>query len=157
MVSRYEEPQGPSVAVSPYEDRGAGWRIFAGIMLMLAGIFNFIDGIVTIANPTYIYYWSSTSGSATAASHHLVFGGINSWGWAILIVGIVEFVAAPAIFAGFAWGAVIGIFVAFCSSIAQLLWIGVFPWWSITVIIVDVLVIYGLATHGFNAAEGNLE
>ncbi len=136
-----------------YEDRGIGWRIFAGIMLMLVGFFNFIDGIVAIVNPKYLYFYSTPNGDGTATVHHLVFGSVNAWGWAILILGIIQVLAAFAIFGGFGWAAIVGITVAVCNSIAQILWIGVYPWWSILAILIDILVIYGLAVYGFSPAS----
>ncbi len=127
------------------ERTGSGWRVFAGIMIGLVGIFNFIDGIVTVANPHYFTIYS------TGYTHHLVFGSLNAWGWAILILGVIQFLAALAIFAGQGWGAVVGIIVAAFSAIGQLLYLGVDPWWSILVIAIDVLIIYGLASYGFPA------
>ncbi len=123
--------------------RGSGWRVFAGVMIMLVGIFNVIDGIVTVANPHYFTVYSS------GYSHHLVFGSLKSWGWAILIVGAVQFLAALAIFAQRGWGSVVGIIVAGLSAIGQLLYLGVDPWWSVIVIAIDVMIIYGLAAYGF--------
>ena len=73
----------------------------------------------------------------------------TAWGWAILIVGIVQFLAALAIFSQQSWGAVVGIIVASLGAIGQLLYLGVDPWWSIIVIAIDILVIYALAMHGF--------
>jgi hypothetical protein len=125
------------------ERTGSGWRLFAGILIMLVGIFNAIDGIVTIANPHYFAIYSD------GYTHHLIFGTLSAWGWAILIVGIVQFLAALAIFSRRGWGAVVGIIVASLSAIGQLLYLGVDPWWSIIVIAIDLLVIYGLAAYGF--------
>ena len=53
------------------------------------------------------------------------------------------------IFAGYSWAAVLGIIVAVGNAITQLLAIGLYPWWSILIITIDVLVIYGLAVYGF--------
>ncbi|HLN15415.1 MAG TPA: hypothetical protein VK277_01565 [Acidimicrobiales bacterium] len=131
------------------EERGSGWRVFAGIMILLVGIFNFIDGIVAIANPHYIYYYVSPSGSSSVETHHLVFGNLTGWGWAMLILGVIQFLVALAIFAGQGWAAVVGIIVATLNAIGQLMLIGSYPWWSIIIIVIDVLVIYGLAVYGF--------
>ena len=111
---------------------------------MLVGIFNVIDGIVTIANPHYFAIYSD------GYTHHLIFGTLSAWGWEILIVGIVQFLAALAIFSQQGWGAVVGIIVASLSAIGRPLYLGVDPWWSIIVIAIDLLVIYGLAAYGFS-------
>jgi hypothetical protein len=138
--------------LAQHAERGAGWRIFAGIMIMLVGFFNFIDGIVTILSPKYLYYYYTPNGDGTVTVHHLIFGGVTGWGWALLIIGIIQVLAALAIFGGSSWGAIVGIVVAVCNAIAQLMWIGVYPWWSIVIIAIDVLVIYGLAVYGFPRA-----
>jgi hypothetical protein len=117
-------------------------------MMMLVAMFNFIDGIVAIVNPKYFYFYYTTSGNETVTTHHLVFGSLNSWGWAVMILGIIQLFAALAIFAHYTWGAVVGIIVVSCNAIAQLLWIGVYPWWSVIAIIIDVLVLYALAVYG---------
>jgi hypothetical protein len=127
---------------------GGGWRVFAGTMIMLVGIFNVIDGIVTIANPHYFAIYSD------GYTHHLIFGTLSAWGWAILVVGIVQFFAAFAIFSRQGWGAVVGIIVAALSAIGQLLYLGIDPWWSVAVIAIDVLIIYGLAAYGFPDPSG---
>ena len=53
------------------ERTGSGWRTFAGILIMLVGIFNVIDGIVTIANPHYFAIYSD------GYTHHLIFGDLT--------------------------------------------------------------------------------
>lgn len=134
--------------------RGGGWRTFAGVMIMLAGIFNFIDGIVAVMGSNYYSFYYTSSGNSSVTLHHLVFGSsVAAWGWMILILGVVEFLAALAIFARMPWAAAVGIFVAALNAIGQLLWIGVYPWWSVIAIAIDVLVIYGLAMYGFEPAS----
>jgi hypothetical protein len=113
------------------------WGIFAGIIIGLAGVFNFIDGIVAIANPHYFYVSTTT--------HQLVFGDLTAWGWTILILGVIQFIIAFAIlFSSAGWAAVLGIIIASLNAIGQLLNLGTDPWWSIIVITLDVFVIYGL-------------
>ena len=119
---------------------GGGWGVFAGIMIALVGVFNFIDGIVAIANPHYFYYNPSTN--------HLVFGDLTAWGWTVLIFGILLFIVGFAIiFTGATWAAIVGVVVASLNAIGQLLNLGVDPWWSVIAIAIDVLVIYALAVH----------
>jgi hypothetical protein len=122
------------------ENGATGWAIFAGIVLGLVGIFNFIDGIVAIANPHYFVYYSATN--------HLVFGDLTAWGWTILVLGVIQFLVACAIvLTRAAWAAVVGIVIAVLNAIGQLLNLGVDPWWSVIAIVIDVLVIYALAVH----------
>jgi hypothetical protein len=117
-----------------------GWRAFAGILIGMAGIFNFIDGIVTLRDPHYFTYHPATN--------QVVFGDLTAWGWTVLIIGIVQFlVAFGVLFWAARWAAITGIVIASFSAIAQLLNLGVDPLWSITVIVLDVLVIKALAVN----------
>lgn len=122
------------------EDRGTGWRMFAGVVFTLVGIFNFIDGIVAITNAHYL-------------NSHLVFGDVKSWGWTMLILGIIVFLVGLAIIAGQSWAAAVGIVLAVLDAIGQLLFLPSYPVWSIIIIAVDVFVIYGLAMYGFMPAS----
>jgi hypothetical protein len=123
-----------------HDVEGTGWRLFAGFMILLAGVFNLISGIVTLRNPHYYV--------VVGYGNRLVFGDLNTWGWAILGLGIVQIVAGLMIFSGRRWAAIIGIVVATFNAIGQLLYLGVDPWWSIIVLALDVMVIYALARFG---------
>jgi hypothetical protein len=131
--------QDSSVATD-LDDRGFGWRTFAGVLFTLVGIFNFIDGIVAITNAHYL-------------NSHLVFGDLKSWGWTTLILGIIIFLVGLAIIAGQSWAAVVGIILAVLNAIGQLLFLPSYPVWSIIIIAVDVFVIYGLAMYGFGPSS----
>jgi hypothetical protein len=114
---------------------GAGWLGFAGIMLVLVGFFNVIDGIAAISNSKYVV-------------NQLLFANLDAWGWFFLIWGVLQIFAGFAVIAGASWGAVVGVVSAFFNAIAQLSWIGANPWWATIAIVLDVLIIYGLLVYG---------
>ena len=114
---------------------GAGWIGFAGVMLVMVGIFNIINGLSAIANSDYLV-------------HQLLFANMNAWGWFFLIWGIIQILAGFAIFGGAAWGAILGIVTAFFNIIAQLSWAHTYPVWAIAAMVVDALVIYALVVYG---------
>lgn len=118
-----------------YYRTGAGWTMFAGVLFMVVGAFNFIDGIVAIANSHYL-------------NSHLVFGDLHSWGWTMLILGVIVFVVGLAVVAGQVWAAWVAIVLAALNAIGQLLFLPSYPFWSAFVIALDVIVIYGLAAYG---------
>ncbi|HVX20329.1 MAG TPA: hypothetical protein VHB02_03170 [Acidimicrobiales bacterium] len=120
--------------------RSTGWRTFAGVLFVVVGAFNFIDGIVAIANAHYL-------------SDHLVFGDLRSWGWTMLILGIIVFLVGLAILAGQAWAGWVGIVLAALNAIGQLLFLPAYPFWSVITIALDVVVIYGLAVYATTPAE----
>lgn len=122
---------------SSYADsiEGGGWITFAGIMLVLVGTFNIIDGIAAIANSSYL-------------ANQLLFANMHAWGWFFLIFGVIQLCAGFAIFTGAGWAAVVGVLTAFFNAVAQLSWARVYPVWAIAAIVIDGLVIYALVVYG---------
>jgi hypothetical protein len=119
---------------------GTGWIGFAGIMLILVGFFNVIDGIAAIGNSNYL-------------ANQLLFANMDAWGWFFLIWGIIQIIAGFAIMSGATWGAIVGITTAFFNIIAQLAWAQTYPVWAIAAMIVDGLVIYALVVYGGQGKE----
>ncbi|HEY2565584.1 MAG TPA: hypothetical protein VGI44_17880 [Acidimicrobiales bacterium] len=121
------------------EARVNGRRTMAGVLIMLAGIFNVIDGAVAIYDSHFF-------------RSHLVFGDLHAWGWTMLILGIIAFLVGVAILAGQTWAAYTGIVLAMLNAIGQLLNLPAYPVWSIIIIGIDVLIIYGLTLYGMARA-----
>jgi hypothetical protein len=120
----------------PIEERGMGWVGFAGVMIGLIGVLNVIYGIAAISD-SKVYVRDA----------QFVFGQLNTWGWILLIVGVVQLFAAFAIFARSAFGRWIGILTAAANMIVQLLLLPAFPLLSLAIFAIDVLVIYGLVAY----------
>jgi hypothetical protein len=116
--------------------RGAGWLAFAGIMLGLAGTWNFIDGILAIGK-SHVYGVSAV----------YVFSDLRTWGWITLLLGVLQLLAAFAIFAGSEFARWFGIVAASVNAIGQLAFVPVYPFWALTMFTVDILVIYALAVY----------
>jgi hypothetical protein len=121
---------------SDYEP-DSGWLDFAGVMIVLVGTLNVIYGIAAIDNASFFL-----------ADQKYILSDLNTWGWVMLIVGAVQILAAFSIWRGGAFGRWFGIGVAIVNAIAALLSIPAYPFWSLAVLAVDILIIYGLAAHG---------
>ena len=132
-----------SAAPAPVDDRSSvGWRLFAGTMILIGAAFNVIDGIVGVANAKY---FKEVSGQSV---HLLLTGSLRAWGWVAIGLGVLMAVAGAAIFFGATWARVLGVVAAGINMIFQLAYLAHYPFWSFTIILVDVLVIYGLVVHG---------
>jgi hypothetical protein len=129
-------PGTPEVYETP-EVKGAGWIVYAATMLGLAGTLAVLDGIVALSRSSFY-----------AAGARFVFSDLRTWGWITLALGVVAILAAFAIVAGAAWGRWFGITVASLNAIGQLAWIQAYPWWSVAIFTLDMLVIYALAVYG---------
>jgi predicted membrane metal-binding protein len=119
------------------EPSGLGWVTFAGIMLTLAGTFNVIDGIVAVSRSKFF-----------VASATYVFSDLHTWGWIILVVGAFQIVAGYAIFTGSELARWFGIVTAGVNVLAQLGFTHAYPFWSLCMIALDLIVIYALAAYG---------
>jgi hypothetical protein len=137
---------------TPYSvDTGAGWRAFAATMILIGGTLNIIDGIVSIAQASY---FRDVAGRNVTLP---VTDNIHTWGWVALVIGTLMLVAGLAILAGSMWARVAGVLVASVNLIFQLAYLAHFPFWSFTMILVDMLVIYGLVVHGGVVDEADLD
>src|SRR5947207_10645627 len=119
--------------------RGAGRVVFVGILLLIAGTLNVIYGIGAISDANFY----------TSTGTHYVLGSLHTWGWLTLILGIVQFTAGLSLFGGGTYGRVIGIAAASLGAIGALLAVaGAFPFWSLGIFALCVIVIHGLVVYG---------
>jgi hypothetical protein len=116
---------------------GSGLVIFAAVLLLVVGCFNLIDGIVAIAK-SHVF----------AGNAHYVIGDLRSWGWTMLILGALQLLVAAGVVAGnqaARWTAValIGL-----NAIAQMMFLPSYPFWSLMIITLDVVALWGLCAYG---------
>jgi hypothetical protein len=119
------------------EPHGAGWLMFAGIMLLIAGVLNVIYGIAAIGDSRFFI-----------DDQKYILSNLHTWGWVTLIIGALQVGAAFSIWGGNQFGRWFGIGTAALSSIGALLSIPAYPFWSLAIFAVDILIIYGLAAYG---------
>lgn len=122
-------------------DEGIGWILYASIMLVIVGALNFFQGMLLIAQDE-IYV---TGPEAQA----VVIGDTTTWGWVILIIGVLELLAGFGVMYGQQWARWFGIIIASLALIGQFpVFFGAHPLWSLVVILLCAFVIYGLAAYG---------
>lgn len=122
-------------------ERGAGWLLFASVVLFVVGAFNTILGITLIAGDE-IY----VSGEDARV---VLIGDVSGWGWILLIVGILEVIASFGVLARSQAARWFGIIVAVLAALGHLpVLFGPEPLYSFLVVIMSILVIYGLAQYG---------
>ena len=119
-----------------------GWKLFAGIMIIIVGTFNVIDGLVAITNANYF----KTVGGGS--SQLPLTNNVKTYGWVVLILGAILILSGFLIFIGNMFGRVIGVIAASVNAIVQLAYLPHYPLWSFTMILVDILVIWGIVVHG---------
>ena len=117
--------------------QGAGWVAFAGIMILIAAVLNVIWGIAAIDKASFFI-----------EDERFIISDLSTWGWIILVIGVLQAIAAFSIFSGGSYGRWVGILSASLGAIGALLSIPGYPFWSLCLFFIDVLVIYGLAAYG---------
>jgi hypothetical protein len=119
------------------DERGAGWVAFAGVMLLILATLNVIDGIAAVSDSTFF-----------TENAKFVFSNLNTWGWILILCGLIQGLVGLGIWArvgGVRW---IGVAIASFNAVIQLLFIPAYPFWSLCLFTLDILVIYGLIAHG---------
>jgi hypothetical protein len=111
----------------------SGWWVFAGVLLIVAGILNIIYGIAAIGDSKFFTEHGT-----------FIISGLHTWGWVLLIVGVLELVAAFSLFAGGEFGRWFGIFIGSLNAIASLLAIQSYPFWSLAIFALSIIIIYKL-------------
>jgi hypothetical protein len=116
----------------------AGWITFAGIAMIMIGIFHAIAGLSEVFD----------SDSFVLTQEYVLKFNASSWGWIHLIAGVVLILAGVGVFGGATWARMVGILVAMLSAIANFAWLLYVPLWSILMIFVDISINWALTVHG---------
>lgn len=127
-------------ASEPQETSGwaVGFILFAGVVMVTAGIFQAFDGLVALFNDEFF----------VATRNYFVQFDITAWGWIHLLIGVLVMLAGFGVIAGQTWARVVGITMAVLSALANFAFIPYYPFWALTIIALDVFVIWALAAHG---------
>jgi len=118
-----------------------GWITFAAVMLILASIVTTSDGIAAISASSFY-----------VADARYILGDLNTWGWVLVGLGVLQAVVALGVVAGNRVARWAGVMIAALNAIA-LVFVPAYPSWSLSVLAIDVLVIYGLAAYGLTGAR----
>ncbi len=119
---------------------GAGLLIFAAVLLMVLGVFNLLDGIAAVAR-SHVFI----------ANAHYVIGDLRTWGWVALILGALQILAGIGVLTGNQFARWFGVAVVALNAFAQFFFIPAYPFWSLTILAVDMVALYALCVYGSRA------
>jgi hypothetical protein len=116
----------------------AGAITFAAVMMILVGLWQALAGLIAIfENEFYVQ-----------TRNYLFEFDATAWGWIHLVIGAIVAFAGWGLLSGQTWARVVGITVAALSATSNFLFVPYYPFWSLLIIAVDVLVIWALAAYG---------
>jgi hypothetical protein len=118
--------------------RGTGRATFAAVLLIIVGSLNVIYGIGALG-----------SANIFVNSQRFILTNLNTMGWVMIVLGIVQFTGAFALMQGSTYGRVVAIVGAGLGAISAVLSIGGSnPWWSLAVFALCLYVLHGLFLFG---------
>ena len=116
-----------------------GWIVFAGTMMMILGVFHMFQGLIGLFRHSYIAF--PTTGLTVQVSY-------TQWGWLHLLAGALVFFAGLGLFTGRLWARTLAVILVSVSALINFAWANLYPFWSLTLLALDFLVIYAVIAHG---------
>lgn len=114
-----------------------GFVLFAAALMVMSGVFGMLEGIAAIIDdelyvvtPDYTYDLD-----------------VSTWGWIHLATGAVVMLAGFGLFSGVLWARIIAMIVAVTSAVINFFYIPYYPFWSILIIAVNIVVLWALAVY----------
>jgi uncharacterized membrane protein (DUF2068 family) len=117
----------------------AGWIGFAGIVMLIIGGIDFFQGLIALFDDKYY---------VVTASGFLVVD-LTTWGWIMLVWGVVLMLAGFGLVAGQGWARWFAIVAVSVNFFAQLGFLGNsnYPLWALTALALNVVVLYALTAR----------
>jgi hypothetical protein len=116
-----------------------GWILFVSIIMLAAGLINIAQGMVALLDDDF--YSTRAAGLAVDASY-------TAWGITLLVLGVALIAGAYGVLTGYRWGRTIGVLTAAVNALVNLGFAAAYPYWTVLVVVFDVIVIYALVVHG---------
>ncbi|MGH3329704.1 MAG: DUF7144 family membrane protein [Nocardioidaceae bacterium] len=128
---------------SDYSEGAVGLIVFAGILMVMVGIFHAVQGLVALVNDDFF----------VVGEEYVFEFDVTAWGWIHLIAGVIVAAAGIALFQGAVWARIVAVIVASISIIASFLWMPYYPLWSLIVVTFDLFVIWAVTVHGRDVTQ----
>ena len=119
------------------DGRGYGFVLFAGSLLLVVGFWNLIYGISALAKASFF-----------VGNARYVIGDLRVWGWVTLIFAVLQIVAGIGVMAGNQYARWAGVALVGLNAVSQMFLIPAYPFWSLIIIAMDIVALYGLCAYG---------
>jgi hypothetical protein len=114
----------------------AGWIAFAGWLMILIGSLEFFEGLIAVIRDNYY----------VLRSEQIIVFNMTTWGWLMMIWGVIVFLAGLGLLGGAGWARWFTIIAGIIGTIGQLSWLGAsaYPLWALTVLALYIVVLYAV-------------
>ena len=120
-----------------------GWTLFAGVMMVLLGIWWMMAGLVAIVDDDFY----------VVTQDYIFQFSTSTWGWIHLILGGVVLVSGFGLYSGNVLARTVGVIIAALSGLIAFAWLPWYPVWAVIFIAVSIAVIWSLTAHGRDITE----
>src|SRR5687767_10890796 len=132
-VSTVNTPEGAATRET------VGWVSFAGLLMIMLGGFNILQGIIGLADQKYF---------AVTPDGLLFVENYDAWGGFWLVVGVVQILAGLGVLAGKQWARFTSIGMLLFSAMGQMIFLAAFPIWTAVTMGLIITAMYALTIHG---------
>jgi len=112
-----------------------GVSIFAGVLLATLAAFELLQGFSAVLKDDVF----------VAGIDYAYEIDVTAWGWWHVLIGVIGLAVGIGILQGRVWAYSAGIGFAVLSAIGQFAFLPYYPFWSVLIIAMDILVIWALA------------
>jgi hypothetical protein len=121
----------------PMRHLASGLVMFAGIIMVLVGLFHAIIGLTAIARGTYYM----------VTPNYVFTYNVTAWGWIHLILAVLVLLAGIAVLTNVSWAPPVAMILVGLSALGNFLFLPYQPAWSLLTIAVDIAIIWALAVR----------
>ena len=120
-----------------------GWTVFAAFIMIMLGAWWIIAGLVALVNDDFF----------VATRDYIFKFDTTTWGWILLITGILVLLAGFGLFRGAVWARTVGVIMALLATLIGFAWLPWYPFWAILFIVAAISVMWALTAHGRDVTE----
>ena len=114
----------------------AGGVLFAAVLMIMNGLFQFFQGIMAVAKDDVF----------VSTTNYVFQFNTTSWGWIHLIFGLIIAVVGFFLLTGAVWARAVAIALVGLQALTNFFFLPYYPWWALVIIALDIFVIWALAT-----------
>jgi len=113
-------------------------------MMIVGGVINALYGLFVLVKDT----WPGWKNGDVWIIN------LTTWGWVHLLIGLVVALCGVGVLSGNVLARSVGVILAALSIVTNFMFLTMQPWWAITVIVIDLLVMWALTVHGHEMRTG---